>query len=161
MERDGKVANQHKRGFALLPSKHSKNFKRREWENCLFISLWLSRDFDSVNTGPRVCGMWDGTWPNDWKISMCLWQSLSVTGYRQDIQGQEQWHDHAAQTLLCLVSLRPETAQPSPTPCPKVQILSMEVAGCGLKQTSPSRPWPTSSLKWFLYLHVSSLESWA
>ena len=127
---------------------------------CSLVYAW-AEIFDLVNTGPGVCGIWDGTWPNDWKISMCPWQSVLDTGCRQDIQGQEQQHDRAARMLLCLVSLRQETAQPSPTPCPKVQILSMEVAGYVLKQTFPSHPRPASSLKWFLYLHVSSLESCA
>lgn len=59
--------------------------------------------------------MWDVTWPNDWKISMCPWQSLSVTGCRRDIRGQEQRCDRTAQMLPCLVVFpRQGAAQASP-----------------------------------------------
>lgn len=98
------MSNTRKRGFSFPLGKHSQYFKRREGENLLFISLWLSRDFDSVNAGPQrlvLCDMGlDRMTGSSAHALGSVFQSLAA---RRDPRGQECQRDWLTHVLLWLV----------------------------------------------------------
>lgn len=150
--------NQKQKRLCLF-LQHMVKFLKGERIACSLVYGW-AEIFDSVNTGPEVCDMWDGTWPNDWKLACALGSLCQTLAADRTFRDRSSKHDRVAcDAALSLCLWGKKQLKPSPTIfVPKSRSSPWRWQDVFQATFPSSCPWLHLHTEGFLYLHISSLR---